>query len=70
MHLSSDMIADVVVARSSRAARLRVEAANCIAIAVAKNGEGFAVDLIDEAARLAARANELEDAVKEASPSF
>lgn len=43
----------------SRAQRLAQEARNCLTIAVGQKDTAFAADLIDEAARLAARAREL-----------
>jgi hypothetical protein len=46
--------------RTDRAARLRAEASNCIAIAVTKAGEQAAA-LIDEAVRLARRSRELTE---------
>ena len=42
-----------------RAARLRREAMNCVAIAVGERDEGHAAQLIDEAIRLARRSGEL-----------
>lgn len=43
----------------ARAHRLAREARNCLTIAVAQKDPSFAADLIDEAARLVARAREL-----------
>lgn len=45
--------------RPSRADRLRREASNCLAIAVAQKDRAFTAELIDEALRLAQRAREL-----------
>lgn len=42
-----------------RAVRLRVEARNCLDIAIGKDDPDFAAELIDEAIRLARRAREL-----------
>lgn len=42
----------------ARSARLKLEASNCIAIAIGKS-DSFTADLIDEALRLNARAREL-----------
>ena len=43
----------------SRAHRLAKEARNCLTIAVGQRDPDFAAELIDEAARLAARARQL-----------
>lgn len=42
-----------------RALRLKTEAGNCLTIAVGKTDPAFAAELIDEAARLMRRAQEL-----------
>lgn len=46
-------------AHSHRAERLRLEAANCIAIAIETANDPFAADLIDEATRLSTRARQI-----------
>lgn len=43
----------------ARAARLRNEARNCLAIAIGSRDMQFAADLIDEALRLVRRSSEL-----------
>ena len=45
--------------KSSRAARLRREASNCVALAVSTSQTSFAADLIDEALKLAKRSQEM-----------
>jgi hypothetical protein len=55
-----DPLLTPVGARFLRAERLRKEARNCLAIAVGMDGKEFASALIDEAARLATRARELD----------
>ena len=46
-------------ANPPRAARLKIEAGNCLTIAVGKSNPDDVADLIDEAMRLARRAREL-----------
>ena len=48
-----------------RALRLRVEAGNCLTIAVGKRDPVFVGELIDEAIRLARRARELEEQARQ-----
>jgi hypothetical protein len=44
---------------SSRAAKLKAQAYNCISIALEASDDPFAADLLDEAARLLTRAHEI-----------
>jgi hypothetical protein len=53
------MKSDPERAPSPRALRLKTEAGNCLTIAVKQRDPAFAAELIDEAARLTKRANEL-----------
>ena len=45
--------------KRSRAARLRHEASNCVALAVSTRQMAFAAELIDEALKLAKRSQEI-----------
>jgi hypothetical protein len=51
-----------VSAKTARSLRLKTEARNCLTIAVRQGDTAFAGELIDEAVRLARRAQELSDA--------
>ena len=55
------MIKDVS-AKTARSLRLKTEARNCLTIAVQQRDTAFAGELIDEALRLARRAQELSEA--------
>jgi hypothetical protein len=50
-----------VSAKPARALRLKTEARNCLTIAVQQRDTAFAGELIDEAMRLARRAQELSE---------
>lgn len=57
--LSGVLRMNVPEKRRSRAARLRHEASNCVALAVSTNQTAFAAELIDEALKLAKRSQEI-----------
>jgi hypothetical protein len=59
-----DMEDDVVPGAKalSRSRKLRLEAANCIAVAISVEETDFSADLIDEAVKLAQRARQIAGA--------
>jgi hypothetical protein len=65
--------------KSDRACRLKKQVSNCIALALEADGDPFAAELIDEAAKLAGRAQSIlprerkgtsEDQLGRTNPGF